>query len=194
MNLFGCFYCIRSKSYFTYSYYDSKGSFITSHIRDIKPLSLNAKVLKDVFYTRKLFKTTIVVSNYSNTDEVWYLVTNDVPTNAVKHYSYRFGSIESIFKSQKSNGFRLESTNTRKIEHFISLFTIVCIALVWLTIIGSDYVKNKHHYHFKFRDTRSKSRGFRSISLFNLGLIIFNRCYYNSVSFTLKFTFVLYDI
>ena len=37
---------------------------------------------------------------------------------------------------QKSNGFRLESTNTQKIEHFISLFTVMCVALVWLTIIG----------------------------------------------------------
>ena len=196
LNLFGCFYCIRSKSYFTYSYYDSKGSFITSHIRDIKPLSLNAKVLKDVFYTRKLFKTTIVVSNYSNTDEVWYLVTNDVPTNAVKHYSYRFGSIESIFKSQKSNGFRLESTNTRKLSHFISLFTVMCIALVWLTIIGTDYVKNKHHYHLKIRDVRRHKNNSttRLYSFFNLGLTIFNRCYYNNVNFVLKFNFVLYDI
>ncbi len=43
---------------------------------------------------------------------------------------------------------------TQKIEHFISLFTIMCIALVWLTIIGADYSKNKHHYHLKIRDTR----------------------------------------
>ena len=96
----------------------------------------------------------LAVSNYSNTDEPWYLITNDDTSRAVRNYSYRFGSIESIFKSQKSNGFRLESTNTQKIEHFISLFTVMCIALVWLTIIGADYVKNKNHYHIKIRDTR----------------------------------------
>ena len=150
----GCFYCIRSKSFFTYSYTNSKGDFITSHLRDIKPLKHSAKALKNVFYTRKMFKTNIVVSNYSNTDEPWYLITNDDTSRAVRNYSYRFGSIESIFKSQKSNGFRLESTNTQKIEHFISLFTVMCIALVWLTIIGADYVKNKNHYHIKIRDTR----------------------------------------
>ena len=150
----GCFYCIRSKSFFTYSYTNSKGNFITSHLRDIKPLKHSAKALKNVFYTRKMFKTNIVVSNYSNTDEPWYLITNDDTSRAVRNYSYRFGSIESIFKSQKSNGFRLESTTTQKIEHFISLFTVMCIALVWLTIIGADYVKNKNHYHIKIRDTR----------------------------------------
>lgn len=192
----GCFYCIRSKSFFTYSYYDSKGFLRTSHLRDITPLKYSAKVIKNAFYTRSMFPTNIVVSNYSNTDEPWYLITNDDTSRAVRNYSYRFGSIECIFKSQKSNGFRLESTNTQKIEHFISLFTLMCIALVWLTIIGADYVKNKHHYHLKIRDTRKHKNNTTSrlLSFFNLGLTIFNRCYYNSVDFILKFNFVLYDI
>lgn len=191
----GCYFCIRSKTFFTYSYYNSNNELCTSHLRDIKPLKYSAKVLKDVYYTRKLFKTNIVVSNYSNTDEPWYLITNDNPSRAVRNYSYRFGSIESIFKSQKSNGFRLESTNTQKIEHFISLFTIMCIALVWLTIIGADYVKNKHNYNIKIRDTKKrKNHSYRVFSFFNLGLTIFNLCYYNWVNFTLKFNFVLYDV
>lgn len=191
-----CFYCIRSKSSFTYSFYDSKGFFRTSHLSDISPLKYEAKVLKDVFFTENLFKTTIVVSNYSNTDTPWILLTNDNPSRAVRNYSYRFGSVECIFKNQKSNGFRLESTNTQKIEHFISLFTVMCIALVWLTIIGSDYVKNKSHYHLKIRDTKKHKNNSTSrlYSLFNLGLTIFNLCYYNSVNFSLKFTFVLYDV
>lgn len=149
-----CFYCIRSKSFFTCSYTNSKNRLVTTHLRDIQPLKYTSKVFKDAFYTRKMFKTNIVISNYSNTNEPWYLVTNDNPSRAVRNYSYRFGCIESIFKSQKSNGFRLESTNTQKIEHFISLFTIMCIALVWLTIIGADYIKHKNHYHLKLRDVR----------------------------------------
>ncbi len=101
----GCFYCIRSKGYITYSYYDSCGTLITSKLKDIKPFVHKAKYLKNVLYTKKLFPTTIVVSNSSNTDDPWYLLTNDDPTRAVRNYSYRFGSIEFIFKSQKSNRF-----------------------------------------------------------------------------------------
>lgn len=193
----GCYYCIRSKSFFTCSYYDSKGFFRTKHLRDIKPLAYHSKVLKDVYFTRKLFKTNIVVSTYTNhSDDVWYLITNDDTRYATKNYSYRFGSIECIFKSQKSNGFRLESTNTRLIEHFISLFTVMCIALTWLTIIGSDYTKNKHKYHLKIRDVhkRKGKHPTRHYSLFNLGLTIFNLCYYNWIDFKLKFNFVLYDL
>ena len=196
-NLFGCFYCIRAKSFFTYSFYNSKGNLVTSHLRDIKPLAQHSKVLKDVFFTRKLFKTNIVVPTYSNhSPDIWYLVTNDDTRFATKNYSYRFGSIECIFKSQKTNGFRLESTNTQKIEHFISLFTIMCIALTWLTILGSDYVKNKNQYHLKIRDVRRRNRKLpiRRYSLFNLGLTIFNLCYYNSINFNLKFNFILYDV
>lgn len=80
----------------------------------IKPISQSSKILTDVFFTRKLFKTNIVVPTYTNhsNSDIWYIVTNDDPHRATKNYSYRFGSIECIFKSQKSNGFRLESTNT----------------------------------------------------------------------------------
>ena len=81
------------------------GELITSHLRNIKPLKYSGKVLKNVLYTRKHFKTNIVVSNYSNTDEPWFLVTNADTSRAIRNYSYRFGSIESVFKSQKSNRF-----------------------------------------------------------------------------------------
>lgn len=150
----GCFYCFRSKSFFTFSYFDSHHNLLTFHLRDIKPCKVASKIFRNVFYTRKLFKTNIVVSNYSNTDEPWFLVTNDDPNRAINTYSFRFGAIECIFKSQKSNGFRLESTNTQKVHHFISLFTIMCVSLVWLTIIGTDFVRNKHNYHIKIRYTR----------------------------------------
>jgi len=126
----GCFYCIRSKSFFTYSFYDSNSKLVTKHLRDIKPNKYSPKVLSNVFYTRKLFKTNIVVSNYSNSDEPWYLITNDDTSRAIKNYSYRFGSIESIFKNQKSNGFRLESTNTQKFNTLF-LFLLLCALLLF---------------------------------------------------------------
>ena len=192
--IFGCFFCFRSKSLFRFYYYNSDGQLISSHLRDINPSS-KTKYLTDVFYTRRLFQTNIVVARNIDTKEPWYLITNDNPSRAIRNYSYRF-SIECIFKSQKSNGFRLESTNTQKESHFISLFTIMCIALLWLTILGVDYVKNKHHYHLHIRDAKKRKNGStnRLISFFNLGLTIFNLCYYNSINFVLKFNFVLYDV
>ena len=155
----GAFYCIRSKTDFTYSFYHSNGKLVSCHLYDIKPRQYSAKVLKDIFYTKNNFKTTIVVSRACISNESWYLLTNDTSSRAVRNYSYRFGSIEPIFKHQKSNGFRLESTKTKKLEHFISLFTLVCIALVWLVIIGVDYAKNKHHYHLRLRDTKRDKNG-----------------------------------
>ncbi len=72
----------------------------------------------------------------------------------------------------------------------------MCIALIWLTIIGVDYSKNKQHYYLKIRDVHkfSDNTTSRRYSFFNLGLTIFNKCYYNLVNFTLKFDFVLYDV
>ena len=72
----------------------------------------------------------------------------------------------------------------------------MCLAFTWLTIIGSDYIKNKTHYHIKIRDVRYRKgkHPSRLYSLFNLGLTIFNLCYYNYVNFTSKFNFVLYDV
>ena len=101
----GSFYCIRSKSFFTFSYFNKNNKFITSHLRNIKPWKYCGKVLKNVFYTRKHFLTNIVVSNSSNTQEPWYIITNDDTSRAIRNYSYRFGSIETLFKSQKSNRF-----------------------------------------------------------------------------------------
>lgn len=100
-SLFGCFFYIRAKSFFTFSFYNSRGKFVTQHLRDIKPVAQHSKVLKDVLFTRSLFKTNIVVPTYSNhPNDIWYLVTNDNTSYATKNYSYRFGSIEYIFKSQ----------------------------------------------------------------------------------------------
>lgn len=183
----------RSFSSFAYSFFEVFISFIISRFT-CKHSDNKIFISLDHMFCKNKF--TILLFSLRIGRDPWFLITNDNTSRAVRNYSYRFGSIECIFKSQKSNGFRLESTNTQKIEHFISLYTVMCIALVWLTIIGSDYVKNKHHYHIKIRDTRKHrdNSTSRLFSLFNLGLTIFNLCYYNSIDFILKFDFVLYDL
>ena len=99
----GAFFCIRVKSFLTFSYYDKHGYFRTKHLRDITPWSYSARYFENVYFTRKKFLTNIVVSKANSSGEAWILATNDSPNRAVKNYSYRFGSIESIFKNQKSN-------------------------------------------------------------------------------------------
>ena len=99
----GAFYCIRSKSYLTFSYYDDSKTLITKLLRNVNPRRNCGKYLVDVLFTRKLFKTNIVITKAPDSDDPWYIITNDQPNRAVRNYSYRFGSIETIFKNQKSN-------------------------------------------------------------------------------------------
>ena len=99
----GSFFCFRAKSYFTFSYYDNSNCLVTKHLRDINPWSHSARYFENVFFSRKLFKTTIVATKAPDSDDPWFIITNDKPNRAVRNYSYRFGSIETIFKNQKSN-------------------------------------------------------------------------------------------
>lgn len=70
----------------------------------------------------------------------------EIPEKRLNSMDTVFGSIEFIFKNQKSNGFYLESTKMRNIHAFATLFGILCIAILWLTILGCDYSKNKNHF------------------------------------------------
>ena len=65
---------------------------------------------------------------------------------AIKDYGYRFGSIESLFKCQKTNGFNLEKTVNASLKYFESMYTIACFAHLFLTIIAADYSKNTRNY------------------------------------------------
>ena len=108
-----------------------------------------------------------------------------------------FGSIESIFKNQKSNGFYLESTKMRNLHAFETLFTLMSVALLWLTILGSDYSKNKNHFKSFFQIRCSKKNGKcskRIISLFNTGLTYFNLAFESPHYSVIKCNFILYDI
>lgn len=54
-------------------------------------------------YYHKL-NINLVISNSISHKKPFILLTNGDVKNAVKDYSKRFGSIECIFKNQKSNG------------------------------------------------------------------------------------------
>lgn len=59
-----------------------------------------------------------------------------------------------MFKNQKSNGFRLESTKMKNAQSFKTMFGLMCVAMLWLTILGTEYTvteeKAKNHIKIKF--------------------------------------------
>ena len=83
------------------------------------------------------------------------------------------------------------------IQSFTTLFTLVCVSLLWLTILGADYTKNKNHFKncFKIRYSKRNGNGNkRTFSLFNTGLFFFNLAFESSKYILLKCNFLLYDI
>lgn len=104
--------------------------------------------------TEKGFFVTFILEIYFNTYESCFLVSNNDTSPSIRNCSYRFGFIEYIFKPQKASGFMLASTNTQK----------------------------KYHYYLKIRTLENLISLLLNLThFFNLGLTIFNRCYYNAL-------------
>lgn len=125
------------------------------------------------------------------------IATNGEPNRAIRDYSYRFGGIETLFKNQKSNGFYLETITTASLKSFTSMYTLSCVATLFLTILSADYSRNTRCYRNVKIETHKtyKDKGrIRIISLFNTGLILFHLAYNSSKYIRIPFHFVLYDI
>ena len=105
-------------------------------------------------------------------------------------YTHRFGAIEMFFKSQKSNEFNLKKTKTRNLHAYENLYSLVCFAGLWLTIIGIDYTKNyihvKKNLNIRYVKKNKNNKIIRIISLFNLGLTIFRRCINPYINYKIK--------
>ena len=178
----GHIYCIRIKGN-TLVYKDNE----KTNAKKLKHRKYITIAHKDVFITDKRYKTNIVYSSTYGTKDPWIIATNGDVTKAIKNYSYRFGSIETMFKSQKSNGFNLEKVSNASLE-------------VFTTILGADYSKNSKCYknvkietHKKYNIDGKIIRK-RIMSLFNIGLTLFNMAY-NSLSYIrIPFSFKLYDV
>lgn len=190
-------YYIRTKTNVSITIDNYEDSDMISSISDIEPLLTKSKYFDSVKITSFKYPTKLAVSKTDSHNEPYFILTNGDTRKAIKTYSYRFGSIEFIFKNQKSNGFYLEATKMRNIQAFSTLFTLVCVALLWLTILGSDYCKNQNHFKnfFKIKVSKKNGGGFKRIlSLFNTGLIFFNLAYDSCRYVNLKCNFILYDI
>ncbi len=192
-------YCIRLKDNLKINLFDTKeGHYIHKYTCNLNGKKYKGTYYKDVkLFSNFSFTTNIVISKTNNIENAWIIATNGEVTNAIRDYSYRFGGIEPLFKNQKSNGFYLESVSNATLKSFTSMYTIVCFATLFLTIVGADYSKNTKCYkNVKITTHKKYSNGkkIRVISLFNTGLILFNLAFNSRKYIRIPFSFKLYDI
>ncbi len=188
-------YCIRLKgSIIVYK----DGSKLKA--KKLKHRKYHSVIHKDVLITDERYKTNIVYSPTNNTKDPWIIVTNGDTSKALRSYSYRFGSIETMFKAQKSNGFNLEKISNSSLESFEAMYTMVCTCILYLTILGIDYSKNTRCYRKVKIETHKtyiidgKKIKKRMMSLFNIGLTLFKLAF-NSLNYIrIPLSFKLYDI
>lgn len=188
-------YCVRIKGNISVYTNGSK-----TKAKKLKHRKYRATVHKDVLITDKRFKTNIVYSNSIDTSTPWIIITNKNVNSAILNYSHRFGSIECVFKNQKSNGFNLEKISNSSIESFTTMYTMVCTCTLFLTIIGADYCKNSKCYKenkietHKVYNIDGKKIKKRIMSLFNTGLTLFKLAFNSNVYIRIPFSFILYDV
>lgn len=189
-------YCIRLKG--NICVYNENGE--KTKAKKLKHRKYHSVIHKDVYITDDRFKTNIVYSSTDGTKDPWIIATNGDTSKALKSYSYRFGSIETMFKAQKSNGFNLEKISNSSLESFETMYTCVCTCILYLTILGVDFSKNTNCYKDVSIETHKtyikdgKKIKKRIMSLFNIGLTLFKRAFNSNVYIRIPVTFKLYDI
>lgn len=156
-----------------------------------------SKLYTDLEFTSKKYVFNLAFCKSNNHKEPWMLITNCDPKVAKGYYGYRFGSIEFLFKAQKTNGFYLEECAVKKSHAFDNLYSFICIANLFLTCLGTDISKNSNCYrHLGITTTRKNSKTnnvYRIISRFRAGLILFKIAINSVKYFRLPLTFTLYD-
>ena len=70
----------------------------------------------------------------------------------------------------------------------------MCVAILWMTVIGVEYTKNIEKQETKIKIRCLKKTGERIISLFNTGLMYFNLCFNSYSTPKIKCNFILYEI
>ena len=69
--------------------------------KEFSKYKYHAKSYNKIEFTEDKYITNIVISDSINTDDPLILVTNGNSKRAIKDYSYRFGSIKSVFKKSE---------------------------------------------------------------------------------------------
>lgn len=196
----GNFFCFRAKansSVKVYVFDNKENHYIYKHLSDLHSNQYHSRYYENLELGDMHFKCNVSISRgIANDDEDWYIVSNIEPNQAIRTYSKRFGCIEMFFKSQKTNGFYLESTKTKNLHAFETIYGIACIAAVWLNIIAVDYIKNYKNYKkkisIKFNKKNKNGKPVRILSTFKLGLTLFKKVFFSPINFKLKTNFKLY--
>ena len=194
-------YCVRlKKNLHVYPFIKKEGHIIQKDIGDLSYFKYKSTTYSNIPFTNERYLTNIVFSDWKDVEEPWIIATNGDPKRAIKDYSYRFGGVESLFKNQKSNGFHLENISNANLQSFTTVYTLLCVSVTYLTILGTEYSKNNSCYKnekiltHKTYIINGKRIKKRVMSLFNTGLTLFHRAF-NSIKYIrLPFSFILYDI
>lgn len=199
INDLGHFFCIRAKvnSNIRFLIYDAKEkNEIYKRFIDLPIQKHHALYYEDIPFESFKFKCNLSIARGKLSNDPWFILSNIEPNKALREYAHRFGAIECLFKNQKTNGFNLEKTKTKNLHAYENLYSLVCFACTWLTIIGVDYTKNynhvKHKLNIRFVKRDKNNKPIRILSLFNLGLTIFRRCYNSYINYKIKCNMQLY--
>lgn len=191
-------FVFRCKDNFKVFYFDSsENNFIWTNIHKLPNYKCHSSFFNDLLFTKNKYKYNLTIGKSDGHKEPWFLISNVEPNRAKKYYSYRFGSIETIFKNQKSNGFNLEKTGLKSLHAFDNLYSLVCIGAIFLTCLGIDISKNsKCHKNLGFKVVKKTNDGKvrRVLSLFQAGLRLFKLFINSNKHYRVPFTFRLYDI
>ena len=86
------------------------------------------------------------------------------------------------------------------IHSFTNMYSVLCVCVTYLTILGTDFSKNSNCYKnanlttHKIYIINGKRIKKRVMSLFNTGLTLFKIAFNSFNYIRLPFTFKLYDI
>lgn len=200
INSLNCKYVFRTMRNTTTLIYDKKeGHKIWKTLEELDKYKYHSKTYNNISVTKNNYKIDLVISKTVKQKEAWLLFTNDNTENAVKDYGKRFGSIECVFKNQKSNGFYLETTGIKNLNAFRQLYCYLCIAITYLVCVGADYSKNKNGRSYnkdKIKDTKKLKDGTtrRDKSLFHTALELIHMAMYSPKYIKIPKRFILYDI
>ena len=193
----GATYCVRARNNLSIRINDFEYADTIGSIADIEPFLTKSKFFDNVTITKNDFHTKLAVSKSESHNEPFFILTNGNTRDAIKHYGYRFGSIEFIFKNQNLMASILKILKCVTCIPLKLSSGLMCVALLWLTILGADYSKNKNHFKNFLKINYSKKNGLchkRTFSIFNTGLFYFNLAFESSRKATIKCNFLLYDI